>query len=461
MNNNFLSFFPNHIFRYIDLTGSGRPPQTSATINKDLNLKGYESYFTVNGFLDTPKAQKINCTNINAFFVDIDGRKDLDELERIKAKLNPTFIIETKNGYHIYWLLDEVIFKAEVSPVEWEQAVSRWEKIEQAIVIDLKSDPVVKDITRILRVPDTFYWKKTDDQWTKGTDGVFKIKGIYKQPANTYSMNEVEAAFPIPKELPSLYDVALATNDRVKKIAEAERENFFERVNDEYPIESRDSFVKLISGSPDSLIPGMGRNNALHITACLMRQAKWTREKAIEHISKTGWHGMETEPGGAQEILNTIKSAFDGHYVYSYKNDLISYNMSTVENQKIQLVYTKVMKDRKEQDKVRFSNYEQEILVKHPHLRKNEIGMFFQYKAGVYKQLTDQDISDMILKGLYDDMLWGYRTKKNVSDKVACLLSIIPSLVLTDDKGYIANVKNGLLKSTLKSYCLILPSLFR
>jgi P4 family phage/plasmid primase-like protien len=231
----------------------------------------------------------------------------------------------------------------------------------------------------------------------------------------------------------------------MKKMADAEKSNFFERVNEEFPIEERDSFKKLISGSPDSLLPNIGRNTSLHITACLMRQAGWNQDKALKHIEKIGWHGMESEPGGAQEIFNTIRSAFGGSYAYSYKNDLISFNMSPVENQKIQLAYTKVMKDRKEQDKVRFSNYERDVLVNHPHLRKNEIGMIFQYHKGVYKMLSDQDVSDMILTGLYDDMLWGYRTKKNVSDKVACLLSIIPLLVLTDDKGYIANVKNGLL----------------
>ena len=45
--------------------------------------------------------------------------------------------------------------------------------------------------------------------------------------------------------------------------------------------------------------------------------------------------------------------------------------------------------------------------------------------------------------GLYEDMLWGYRTKRNVSDKVACLLSIIPLLVISNDKGHIVNVKNA------------------
>ena len=206
MNNNFLSFFPNHVFRYIDLSGQGRAPIVSATRNNDLNRNGYESYFTVNGFLDTPNAQKDSCSNINAFFIDIDGRKDLDELERIKEKLNPTFIIETKNGHHVYWLLDEVIYKNELSEIEWNGAIARWEAIEQAIVTELNSDPVVKDITRILRVPDTFYWKKTGDQWEKGTEGVFKIKGIYKQVNNTYSMDDVEAVFPVATTTPSIFD---------------------------------------------------------------------------------------------------------------------------------------------------------------------------------------------------------------------------------------------------------------
>jgi len=434
MKNNFLSFFPNCKFRYLDLTGSNKPPVSSDILREDLNKQGYDSFFTPNGF-EGATAVKDNCINLTSFYIDVDKKLSEEDINKIKAKLDPTFIIQTMNGFHFYWLLDEVIYKEELSEVEWKDAVSRWERIEQAIVSAFpEADKAVKDIPRILRVPGSIYFKKTD--------GTFKIKGVYKQANNTYSMDEVEAIFPVALAPLSPSEVSV---DRIKRIADAEKNNFFERVNEEYPIEERDSFIKLISGSPDSLIPSLGRNNSLHITACLMRQAGWNQNKALKHIEKIGWHGMESEPGGAQEIYNTIRSAFSGHYAYSYKNDLISFNMTPGENQRIQLAYTKVMKDRKEQDKVRFSNYEQDILVKHPYLRKNEIGMIFQYQSGVYVELSDQDISDIILQGLYDDMLWGYRTKKNVADKVACLLSIIPPLALTDDKGYIANVKNGLL----------------
>jgi len=441
----FLTFFPDHVYRYIDQTGEGRPPVSCSERRDELNINGYESYFTVNGFKNAPNAQKENCSNINAFFVDIDGRKDLEELEAIKSKLDPTFILETMNGYHIYWCLDEIIYKEEITPEEWEKSITRWEKIEQNIVTALKADPVVKDLTRILRVPKTFYWKKTGDQYKKGTKGVFKIKGIYKREANVYSLDEVEEVFPTVTVEQKLNWEQAPTNDKAKKMAEAEKKNFFDRVNEEYPIEERDSFKRLISAHPESLPIPNARNNALLITATLMRQAGWTKKRALEQIEKVGWHGIEKERGGAQEIMNTINSAFSSGYTYSYKNEIIAHNMSSEESQKIQIAFTTVLKKRKEQDRVRFSNYERELLAMHPHLRKNEIGIVFNYKDGVYKMMSDQEISDMVLSGLYEDMLWGYRTKKNVSDKVACLLSIIPLLKISNDGGYIINVKNGLL----------------
>ena len=447
----FLNFFPNHKYRYLDQTGSKRPPVSSDVIREDLNLLGYEAYFTVNGFKGRD-ATRENCSNINAFFVDIDGRKDLEELEAIKEKLNPTFILETKNGHHIYWLLDEPIFKEEVTPEEWELAVSRWEKIEASIVDTLKGDNNAKDLCRILRQPGTFYWKKSGGAYIDGTDGVFKIKGIYKQEANTYSMAQVEEAFPIKEQPLTLSNNTTPTSEKAKKMSELEKKNFFARVNEEYPIEDRPSFQKLVSGAPDT-IPFermtdkhiSGANNALVITASLMRQAGWSKERAVAQIEKVGWHGIEKERGGSQEIFNTINSAYSSEYSYSYKHPIIAHNTTEEEQMRMQQAFTGVLKERKEGDKVRFSNYEREILAQHPFLKKNEIGIVFDYKDGYYQMMTDQQVSDIVLNSLYEDMLWGYRTKRNVSDKVACLISIIPELIISDDKGYIVNVKNGLL----------------
>jgi len=433
----FLDSFPNAKFRYLDLNGTGKPAVSSPTLQPDLNKKGYDSFFTVNGF-EGDKAQKENCTNLTSFFIDIDKKLTPEEIEKIKAILEPTFIVETFHGFHFYWLLDEVIYKDEVFGEEtWEDLMARWERIEQNIVSTIKdADKNVKDIPRILRVPDSIYWKKTK--------GEFKIKGIHKNLNANYSMNQMEEAFP-PVEIVPDYSTNAST-DKISRYAEAEKKDFFRRVNEEYPIEERSSFQKLVSGAPESLPPtNNSRNQALLVTATLMRQAGWSKEKAVKNVERTGWHGIEKERGGWQEIVSTINSAYNNQYAYSYKNELIAWNMDELEQQKIQSAYMVVQKERKEKDKVRFTNYEREILAHYPHLRKNEVGIVYNYVDGVYKPISDQDVSGIILNGLYEDMLWGYRTTKSVKDKVACLIAIIPDLVITDDKGYIANVKNGLL----------------
>ncbi len=408
-----------------------------------MNEQGFEAYFTVNGFENAPNAKIENCSSLNAFFVDIDGRKDPEELEAIKKKLDPTFILETKNGYHIYWLLDEPIYKDEMEKDEWDKTIAKWEKIEQSIVTTLNADQAVKDVPRILRIPDTYYWKKTGDAYKKGLKGALKIKGLYKKVSNTYSMGAVAEVFPVIKDEVATYESG-RVNANLKRYAEDEKIDFFRRVNEEYPIDERPSFQALISGREGTVLMGT-RNQALLIAASLMKQAGWSKNKATSHIMEVGWHGMEKERSGLQEIQNTINSAFNNNYTYSYKNEIIALNMTHVEQQEIQNAYTAVAKQKKDNDKVRFTNYEREILNNYPYLKKNEIGIVFNYENGVYRMMTDLEISNMVLNGLYEDMLWGYRTKRNVSDKVACLLSIIPDLKITDDKGSILNLKNGLL----------------
>lgn len=441
----FLQQFPGHVYRYIDQTGAGRPPLSTEEARKDLNDKGYDAYFTVNGFKGEPNAKKERCTSLNAFFVDIDGRKDADELEKIKEKLSPTFIIETKRGHHIYWLLDEVIYKNEVTDDEWNAAVAQWEAIELSIVTALKGDPVVKDLTRILRVPGSLYWKGSGDAWKEGKDKApFKIKGIYKNATARYSMREMAEAFPVI-EMPEAGNT-LPVNDKMRQYAEAEKRDFFDRVNKAYPIEERPSFQALISGQEGTL-PGnlASRNEALLVVASLMRQAGWSETQAKTHVKKVGWHGIEKEHGGKAEIEKTIASAYRGGYVYSHKHPVIAHNVDATEERMLSATYTAVMKQRKEVDKTRFSIYEFEIRAKHPHLKRNDAGIVFNYENGVYRMLSSQELSNLIQESIYEDMLWGYRTKKAIGDKVACLLSIIPDLELTNDRGRIVNVKNGLL----------------
>lgn len=443
----FLTYFPDHCYRYLDRTGNNRPPVSSFKKRDDLNLLGYDAYFTPNGFADfkdNQSAVKENCTSLNSFFVDIDDRKEWSEIEKIMEILEPTFVLETFRGYHCHWLLDEPIYKSDITAEEWEEVMARWERVEQNIVDNLKGDNNAKDIPRILRQPNCYYWKKgSGDRYKEGVEGITKIIGKWKNVSCRYTMDQIEEAFPpIAKEL-SFNETPLG--ERTKKFAEAERKDFFNRVGTIYPLGERDSFQKLISAKPDTLPEGAGRNNALLVTASLMKQAGWKQEKALEHFQTVGWHKMELERGGWNEIQNTVHSAFSKGYLYSFKNEIISYNMTPEEQSKIQDAFASVIKQRKELDKIRFADYEKELLLRFPYLRRNAIGILYNYEKGVYVPVNELDLKSMILRSLDEDMLVNYRTNRNVSDKIACLLSIVPKLNITDNEGEIVNVENGLL----------------
>lgn len=439
----FLDSFPGHIYRYLDTTGSKRWAIQADTLRKELNEKeGYDSYFTINGFSDYKNATYENCTNLNAFYVDIDGRKDPQELETIKSILEPSYIVETMRGYHIYWLLDEPIYK-EDAPLQWEETQKRWLKQEAQIVKTLRGDAKAQDIPRILRVPDTLYWKGTGEAYKEGVSkALCTIKVIYENQGARYSMARIAEAFPVEET----ENQTPVSSEQQKKISEMHKRDFFAIVDKEYPMADRDMFQKLISGLPGTLIDSEGgRNNALLIASSLCKRAGWTEQETQMHFKTVGWHGIEKEHGGDKEIENTIASAFKRVYSYSMNHPVIAPLLSDKDRHMLLASEAVAIKKRKEKDAVRFSTYEKDILARHPHLKKNDASIFFDYQGGVYRMLTDEEINSMIFRAMEDDMLLGFRTRKHVSDKINALLSIIPKLEVTNDNGRILNVKNGLL----------------
>ncbi|SKA99932.1 CHC2 zinc finger [Caloramator quimbayensis] len=125
---------------------------------KQLNEQGYNIYFVVNS--GGTKKEQIN--KINAFYIDCDcGRDDKDNyfdfktvkqykdkiLQRVQEfELMPSFIIDTRNGYHIYWLIDNA-------------KVEQFEEVQNKLIQYFNSDERVYTLERIMRLPD-YYWTK-------------------------------------------------------------------------------------------------------------------------------------------------------------------------------------------------------------------------------------------------------------------------------------------------------------
>lgn len=131
----------------------------------EFNKQGYDIYFVVNG--GGTKKSQIN--KINAVFIDFDCGKDevhryfpLEITERFKDEklevirsfpLRPTFIVKTRNGLHVYWL------------VESGASVEDFVDCQLRLIQFFGSDKSINSPERIMRLPGYFWRKKGYDAY--------------------------------------------------------------------------------------------------------------------------------------------------------------------------------------------------------------------------------------------------------------------------------------------------------
>jgi hypothetical protein len=122
------------------------------------NEQGYNVYFAVN----SGGTHNVDIKKINAVFIDFDCGKDENNnyfpltytkefkkqcVEKVKNfKFTPSIIVETRNGIHSYWLINEG------TPEEYL-------KCQLGLIQYFKSDESIKDLARIMRLPG-YYWTK-------------------------------------------------------------------------------------------------------------------------------------------------------------------------------------------------------------------------------------------------------------------------------------------------------------
>ena len=132
--------------------------------------------------------KKADIIQYNAFMLDFDlktesgehykGKKLSDKkeslLDKIKSKLplEPDYIVESRNGFHVYYL---------INPSERKMSSEKWHSIEIRIFDYVKAnisdnvDHAVKKSNQIMRLPYSFH-KKADD-----TDDGYPVKIIYER----------------------------------------------------------------------------------------------------------------------------------------------------------------------------------------------------------------------------------------------------------------------------------------
>ena len=113
------------------------------------NSKGWGIFATVQQF--NGARRKENLQRIRAWAVDLDEGTKEEQRERIQGSpLMPSSVVETKNGYHVYWYAKDA--KAE-----------HYRPLLDRLVEFFRADKNARDLARVLRVPGFYHLKDPSD----------------------------------------------------------------------------------------------------------------------------------------------------------------------------------------------------------------------------------------------------------------------------------------------------------
>lgn len=160
-------------------------------------------FYSVNGFHDSVRTgmkrrrEKGNLKHLNAFMIDLDKAPTAEAKARhikkiSESKLLPSFVVETRNGYHILWLLESGYGKDDVQ---------EWKAIQNALIGHFGGDRACSDESRLLRMPSSWHCK---DMWSGGAP--YRVQIVYES-GKRYRMSDFKAfGFKAPKKVIKLKD---------------------------------------------------------------------------------------------------------------------------------------------------------------------------------------------------------------------------------------------------------------
>ena len=162
---------------------------TQEECNK-LNKVGAGIFFSPNGFDSFAKRSEGACTKVNWWYVDIEGYAKSEQQEKIREfPLRPTMVIETKNGYHVYWKINGTSI--------------HWHKVILNLIDFFSSDVAISSLNEVLRIPTFLHQKDATP---------FRIE-LKKEGEESYTEEQMFKALPKKKIHEQKYDGYLDFSD--------------------------------------------------------------------------------------------------------------------------------------------------------------------------------------------------------------------------------------------------------
>lgn len=221
---------------------------------QDLNNKGAGVFVCVNKISPEKPRNSKNVNKIRAVFAD----KDDGKFESLP--LQPTILIDTKNGQHAYWVTDSI-------------PLDKFEEIQKAIINTLRTDSKIKDKSRVMRLPG-FYHKKDPNN-------PYYVKMV-NQTDNIYNLQQLTSSFPSHQKN--------MENRNIHKLKG-----------------SHDEIMELIN-STEGAVQGNGGDNLTYIMACkILRGFNLSIDEALTYLNK--WNLKCKPKWNESELIQKLENA--------------------------------------------------------------------------------------------------------------------------------------------------------
>lgn len=260
---------------------------------EEWNKKGWGIFWTVNGFNGQRKIE--NLKRIISWAVDIDDGTKQEQIEKIRKFITPSFVIETKRGYQVY-------FNAEDGTIE------NYPKILNGLVEYFNADQKAKDIARVMRVPNYYHWKDLDNPFV-----VKLVPGYTEHAKKKYKEKNILKALSLRNKKPEKKDdnsknkirkelSIIDSDDLFNKIYNLDCELALERLSGHESVScEKYSFKRLRSGNLNILVNGKS-------TSCFVDINK--RIGSSDKGGPTILQWLKWHSGNYKAALKTMREVF-------------------------------------------------------------------------------------------------------------------------------------------------------
>jgi hypothetical protein len=229
-----------------DSNGAKKAKRINRNDAKKYNEEGFGIFQTVQSFDDVGRSKE-NLVGVNAWAIDIDTGTKAEQMAKINSGLPPTMIVESKNGYHVYWACADKDF---------EYARDNYESIVgNRLVPFYGADKKAKDLARLLRVPGFYHLKEPNDP--------FLVTKIHFEPVQyktndmlSYYKDEI-AAKHAKKECKAIFKDGVGNIDFWTALISVDQEILLDRLSGRAEVNGENyTFVANSNGNKNILVNG-------------------------------------------------------------------------------------------------------------------------------------------------------------------------------------------------------------